>query len=112
MQVWTQRMADNTNREMVELRKHQLLIEKITNKLHQEWKHRNAHDNDCEINASDIENQENEVLHNLFRPSEINELRTPIQPIGFQNIDLDDIVIVNEDRTGEDYHMDHVQEIS
>ena len=34
----------------------------------------------------------------------MNELRTPIQPLSIQNIDLNDSVVINEDRTQEDYH--------
>ena len=34
----------------------------------------------------------------------MNELRTPMQPLGMQNIDLNDSVVINEDRTVEDYH--------
>ena len=45
---------------------------------------------DGEINESDTENQENTIQDNPFRPSETNELRTHIQPISIQNIDLDD----------------------
>ena len=41
---------------------------------------------------------------NPFRPSNMNELRTPIQPMSMQNIDINDSVVINEDRTGEDYH--------
>ena len=35
----------------------------------------------------------------------MNELRTPMQPLNTQNIDLNDSVIKNENRIGEDYHM-------
>ena len=46
-----------------------------------------------EIYASDTENQENRMQDTSFRPSETNEeLRTPIQPISIQNLDLDDNV--------------------
>ena len=60
---------------------------------------------DGEENASEPENQKCGLQDNLFRPSNSNELRTPIQPLSMQNIDLNDSVVVNEDRTGEDYHM-------
>ena len=60
---------------------------------------------DGEENASEPENQECEIQDNPFRPSNLNELRTPIQPLSMQNIDLNDSVVMNEDRTGEDYHM-------
>ena len=58
-----------------------------------------------EENASEPENQENEIQDNPFRPSNMNELRTPIQPMSMQSIDLNDSVVINEDRTGEDYHI-------
>ena len=45
---------------------------------------------DGDINASDTKNQENRLQDNPFRPSETNELRTQIQPISIQNVDLDD----------------------
>ena len=60
---------------------------------------------DGEENASEPENQECEIQDNPFRPSNMNELRTPIQPLIIQNIDLNDSVVINEDRTQEDYHM-------
>ena len=60
---------------------------------------------DGEENASEPENQECEIQDNPFRPSNLNELRTPIQPLGIQNIDLNDSLVINEDRTVEDYHM-------
>ena len=45
---------------------------------------------DDEENASDPEDQENEIQDNPFRPSSMNELRTPMQPLNIQNIDLND----------------------
>ena len=60
---------------------------------------------DGEENPSEPENQEYEIQDNPFRTSNMNELRTPIQPLSMQNINLNDSVIINEDRTGEDYHM-------
>ena len=59
---------------------------------------------DGEENASEPENQECEIQDNPFRPSNLNELRTPMQPLSIRNIDLNDSVVINEDRTGEDYH--------
>ena len=56
-----------------------------------------------EINASDTDDQENKKQDNPFRPSETNEIRTPRQLICIQNLVLDDTVIVNEDRIGENY---------
>ena len=35
----------------------------------------------------------------------MDEIRTLIQPLKIQNIDLNDSVVINENRTGEDYHM-------
>ena len=60
---------------------------------------------DGEENASESENQECGIQDNPFRPSNLNELRTPIQPLSMQNIDLNDSVVINEDRTQEDNHM-------
>ena len=57
-----------------------------------------------EINASDSENQENEIQDSPFRPSVINELRTSIQSLGTQNVDLNDSLVINEHRIGDDYH--------
>ena len=64
-----------------------------------------TNDEDGEINASDTDNQENEIKNIPFKPSETKDSRTPVQPISIKNLDLDDTVIVNEDRMGEDYHM-------
>ena len=60
---------------------------------------------DDEENATGPENQESGIQDNPFRPSNMNELRTPMQPLNIQNIDLKESVVINEDRTGEDYHM-------
>ena len=60
---------------------------------------------DGEENASEPENQECEIQGNPFRPSNLNELRTPMQPLSIQNIDLNDSLVINEDLTTEDYHM-------
>ena len=59
---------------------------------------------DGEENASEPENQECEIEVNPFRPSNLNELRTPMQPLSIQNIDLNDSVVINEDHAQEDYH--------
>ena len=40
--------------------------------------------------ASEPKNQENEIQDNPFRSSNLNELRTPMQPVNIQNIDLND----------------------
>ena len=34
----------------------------------------------------------------------MNELKTPMQPLNIQNIDLNYSVIINENRAEEDYH--------
>ena len=60
---------------------------------------------DGEENVSEPGNQECEIQDNPFRPSNLNELRTPMQPLSIQNIDLNDSVVINEDRKQEDYHM-------
>ena len=64
---------------------------------------KNTINRDDEANASEPENQENEIQDNRFRPSN-NELRTPMKTLNIQNIDLNDSVVINEDRTGEDFH--------
>ena len=48
---------------------------------------KNIDNEDGEENASEPENQENEIQDNPFRPSNMNEFRTPIQPLSMQNID-------------------------
>ena len=64
---------------------------------------KNTNNKDDEANASEPqEDQENDIQHNPFRPSNKNELR--MQPLNIQNIDLNDSVVINEDRTGEDCH--------
>ena len=98
MQVWTQRVTDNKNREKAELR------EEMNEKMMRELKkHKRMHtvpnrksnwqatsrietpksinNNDGETNASDIEDQESRIQYNNCRPSETNERRTPIQLI-------------------------------
>ena len=62
---------------------------------------------DGEENASEPENQECEILDIPFRPSNLNELRTPIQTLSMQNIDLNDSVVINEDRRQDDYHRNY-----
>ena len=66
---------------------------------------------DGEENASEPENQECGKQDNPFRPSNLNELRTPMQPLSMQNIDLNDSVVINEHRTGEDYHSSEKLEL-
>ena len=54
--------------------------------------------------TSDTNIQDMELLDNIFRPSEINEQRTPIQPVCIQMLDSDDTVIVNE---GQNFIMEN-----
>ena len=123
MQAWTQRISDKTSKEVSDLRKE--MNEKLE-KMLKEMKNsrraqsvpirkfqeqntpqagtsRNANYRDDEVNAS--ENQENKTQDNPFRPPNNDELRTPMQPLNIQNMHLDDSVVINEDRIGEDYHM-------
>ena len=66
---------------------------------------KNIDNEDDEENASEPENQESEIQDIPFRPCIMNELRTPMQTLKIQNIDLNVSVVINEDRTIEDYHM-------
>ena len=121
MQIWTQRISDKTNKEVASLRKE--MDEKLE-KILKEMKHNRrtqsvpnrqntpragtskyTSNEDGEENASEPENQECEIQDNPFRPSILNELRTPIQPLSMQNIVLNDSVVINEVCTKEDYHM-------
>ena len=125
MRIWTQRISDKTNKEVAKLRKEmgekleKILKEMKNNRRAQSVPNRRyreqntpragtskyASNEDGEENASEPGNQECEIQDNPFRPSNLNELRTPIQPLSMQNIDLNDSVVINEDRTGEDYHI-------
>ena len=125
MQIWTQRKSDKTNKEVANLRKEMdEKLEKIMKEMknnrrtqsvpNRRYREQNTpragtskhtSNEDGEENASEPENQECEIQDNPFGPSNPNELRTPIQPLSTQNIDLNDSVVINEDRTGEDYHM-------
>ena len=125
MQIWTQRISDKTNIEVANLGKEmdekleKILKEMKSNRRTQSLPNRRYREQntpragtskytsneDGEENASEPENQECEIQDSPFRPSKLNELRTPIQPLSIQNIDLNDSVVINEDRTGEDYHM-------
>ena len=124
MQIWTQRISDKTNKEVANLRKEMdEKLEKVLREMknsrrtqsvpsrrHQERNTPRAEtsnyiDNEGgKENASEPKNQENEIRDSHFRPSNMNELRTPMQPLSMRNIDLNDSVVINEDRTGEDYH--------
>ena len=124
MQFWTQRMSDKTNKEVANLRKEmdekleKILKEMKNNRRTQSVPNRRYREQntpragtskytsneDGEENASEPENQECEIQDNTFRPSNLNELRTPLQPLSIQNIHLNDSVVINEDRTKEDYH--------
>ena len=124
MQIWTQRIADKTYEEVANLRKEmdekleKVLKEMKNSRRTQSVPSRRYQERDTpragtskyidneggEENASEPENQENEIEYNPLKPSNMNELRTPIQPLSMENIDLNDSVVINEDRTGEDYH--------
>ena len=124
MQIWTQRISHKTNKEVANLRKgmdeklEKILKEMKNSRRAQSVPSRRYQEQDTpkagtsknidnegdEENASEPENQEYEIQDNPFRPSNLNELRTPIQPLNMQNINLNDSVAINEDRTGEDYH--------
>ena len=124
MQVLTQRLTDKTSKEESELRKEMNeMLEKMISGMKNSRSLQSAssrkyygittskletpnsvNKEDGEIKASDTDDEENEIQNYSFRPSGINELRTPIPPVYIQKLDLDDTVIVNIDRTGEDYH--------
>ena len=55
---------------------------------------KNIKNEDDEANASEPEDQENEIHDNPFRPSIMNELKTPMQPLNIQNIDLNDSALI------------------
>ena len=123
MQAWTQRISDKTSKEVSDLRKEmnekpEKMLKEMKNSRRaqsvpirkfqeqntpQAGTSRNANYRDDEVNAS--ENQENETQDNPFRPPNNDELRTPMQPLNIQNMHLDDSVVINEDRIGEDYHI-------
>ena len=125
IQIWTQRITDKTNKEVTNLRKEmdekleKILKEMKNNRRTQSVPNRRYREQntpragtskyisneDGEEKASEPENQEREIQDNPFRPSNLNELRTPMQPLNIQNIDLNDSVVMNEDCTQEDYHM-------
>ena len=123
LQLWTQRICDKTNKvvdlrkemhekleKMLKVMKNNIRTQFVPGKKFQEqnipkaWTSKNVNNGDDELNASDIKNRENRTQGNPFRPSNNDELRTPMQPSNIQNIDLNDSVVINEDRTGEDYH--------
>ena len=127
IQVWTQSITEKTNNKKVsDLRKE--INEKLEKMLKEMKNSRTAqsvqirryqeqntsqvgtskitNNRDDETNASEPEDQENAIQDNPFRPSNMKELRTPMQPLKIQNIDFIDSVVINEDRTGEDCHMD------
>ena len=113
MQIWTKRISDKTNKEVANLRKEmdekleKILKEmknskrtqSVPNRRYREQNTPRAGTSKCienegdEENASEPENQECETQDNPFRPSNLNELRTPIQPLNIQNIDLNDSVV-------------------
>ena len=123
MQVWNQRITEKTNKEVSDLRKEmnenmEKMLKEMKNSRRTQSPSRrsqeqntpkvgtskNTSNRDDEANASESGNQENEIQDNPFRPSNVKELRTPMQPLNIQNIDLNDSVVINEDRIGEDYH--------
>ena len=124
MQIWTQRISDKTNKEVANLRKemdekqervlkvmkNSRRTQSVPSRRYQEQNASKAgtskyiDNEDDEENASEPENQESGIQGNPFRPSIMNELRMPMQPLNIQNIDLNESLIINEDRTGEDYH--------
>ena len=82
----------------------------LPNRCHQEQNtpqigtSKNTNNRGDEAKASEPEDQENKIQDSPFRSSNLNELRTPMQPLNMQNINLYDSVVINEDHTGEDYH--------
>ena len=64
----------------------------------------NTNNRNDEAKAFEPGNQESEIQDNPFGLFNMNELRTPMQSLNIQNINLNDSVVKNEDRTGEDYH--------
>ena len=61
---------------------------------------KSENNNNGERNASDTEAQENKIQDNSFFPSETEELRTRVQPIPIQNLDLG--YYNRKDRTGDE----------
>ena len=119
MHVWTQRITEKTNKEVSDLRKEmnkklEKMLKEMKNSSRaqsvpsmryqeqntpQDGTSKNINNRDDEENASEPEDQENGKQHIPFRPSNMNELKTPMQPSNMQNIDLNDSVILNENRT-------------
>ena len=64
----------------------------------------NTKNKDDEANAYEPEDQETEIHDSTFRPSNINEFKTQMQPLNIQNIDLNDSMVANEDHIRDDYH--------
>ena len=124
IQVWTQRITEKTNEEVSDLRKgmneklEKMLKEmenssraqSVPSRRYQEQNtpqvgtSENTNNINDEANASEPGSQESEIQDNPFGLSNMNELRTPMQSLNNKNIDLNDSVVKNEDRTGEDYH--------
>ena len=125
IQFWTQGITDKTKREMSELRKEmndkleRVLKEMKKNRGTQSEPNRRYREKNAlqigtskntksiggEAHASDAEIQQNEIRDSPSRPSKVKELRTPMQNLNIQSIELNDSVVINEDRTGEDYHL-------
>ena len=98
MQAWTQRISDKTSKEASDLRKE--MNEKLEKMLKEMKNSRRAQS----VPVRKIQEQNTPQAGTLW-PSNNDELSTPMQPLNTQNIDLYDSVVINEDRTGEDYHM-------
>ena len=112
MQVWTQRITEKTNKGVSVPRKETIKkLEKVLKELknsrraqsvpsrgYQEQNtpqvgtSKNINNRDDEENASEPEDREYEIQDNPFRPSNMNELKTPMQPLNIQNFDLNDSV--------------------
>ena len=96
IQVWTQRVTNYTNQETAELRKEvNEKLERMMRELKNSRKTqsiprrkdneqttsriempKHMNNGDGEINASNTKNQANRIQDKLFRPPELNELRT------------------------------------
>ena len=72
------------------------------NEMLHECKLQSTKNEDGEIDASYTDNEENRMRENPFRPSEMNELISPAQPVCIQDLDLNGTVLVYKDRTEED----------
>ena len=121
IQVWTQRKTEKTNKEVSDLReemneklekilkamKSSRKAQSVTNRRYQEQNtpqaatSKNKNTKDDEANVSEPEDQENKIQDSPFRPSNMNEFKTPMKPLNIQNIDLIESVVINKDRIRE-----------